>query len=74
MRTYVVTVPDTVSPEDAKEWCDENAGDLWDYDDCDGEVCWSVKDLEEGEEVPVTLRCTFDDAEYELDGFYPTKP
>jgi len=72
MRDYTVTVPDFVSPEDAKEWCEENAPDLWDVEEHDQSVTWDgVKDLEEGEEVSVSIKCDLDDDEYEVEGFYP---
>ena len=71
MRTYTITVPDFVAPEDAKEWCEENAPDLWDVEEHDGLATWDVNDLEEGKEVTVSVKCDFDDDEYEVDGFYP---
>lgn len=74
IRHYTVIVPDFVSPEDAKEWCEEKADYIWDVEDNEGPVSWEdVKDLEEGKEVTVSLECTYDTEEYEAGGFFPWK-
>jgi hypothetical protein len=71
MKTVIMTVPDSVSKEDAQEWVDDNIDDVFDVERYQGEVKWNVDDLSEGESLEVNISEKLADEEYEIEGFYP---
>jgi hypothetical protein len=71
MKTVILTVPDSVSKEDAQEWADDNIDDVFDVEHYEGEVKWNVEDLSEGESMEVKISEKMADEEYEIEGFYP---
>jgi hypothetical protein len=69
MKTSTITVPDHVPADDVKEWAEENADDIFDVDSYERDATWDVDNLVEGDSVGVTVTNTFEDHEYEVEGF-----
>jgi hypothetical protein len=69
MKTMTITVPDSVTADEAKEWAQDNDSEIFDVDSYDGTVKWNVNDLVDGEKVEVQVAQTFEDFEYETEGF-----
>lgn len=61
MKTVVLTVPDHVPEEDAKEWASENIDELFDIEGYQGTEKWEDSTLQDGETLPVELSAKDED-------------